>query len=266
MNVKKEVYRDPKYLDPTYGSGCFRRHIRISAVVSGEVRGALEDDCHAFEVCLRHDGHQVTDVQARWLRYPTTTCPGSLEVVTSMVGCPLSDDLLVIKRYTSAATQCTHLHDMMCLLVVHAYLSLSGDETVTEYQVAVSDPDPQTQQQRLILKVNQDVVFDWLIRDWRLVTPQAFAGLPIMKGFMGWVTKRLPEQLVHAFILQMGYFVSTSRRLNFPLMVGMQVQDAGHPINACYASLPERAVDSFKVDHKRNFKDCPEQLLRFVDF
>lgn len=138
MNIKREVYLDPQYRDPTFGSSCFRRHLRILCGADGVVRGVLEDDCHGFEVNLRHDGQQVTDIEARWQRYPTTTCPGSAGVINSMVGCPLSNDLMAVKRYTAAGQQCTHLHDLAALLVIHAFEAEPNQESLVEYQVEVS--------------------------------------------------------------------------------------------------------------------------------
>ena len=42
-------------LNPEYGEGCFRRHIRLRASES-EVLAELEDHHHAFRLTLQHDG------------------------------------------------------------------------------------------------------------------------------------------------------------------------------------------------------------------
>lgn len=255
-----------EYKDTTYGNASFRRHIKITCA-EGSVSGALEDDCHAFSVHLQHDGTAVTGVDAQWQRYPTTTCPGSIEVIPAMVGCPLVDDLLVVKRFTESLEQCTHMHDLTALMVMQASIYARGDcPADVLYESQVLDPDPVSGVQELTLFENGRQVLHWVMKDKALIEPASFRGVTPMKGFIAWAADRLQQPvLLHGFILQMAYFVSRSRPFNFDKLIGVQAQLAGHPANACYASREERMSESFKVDHKRHFHDCPEQMLRFVE-
>lgn len=254
------------YRDASYGAGSFRRHIRISCH-EGEVIGVLEDDCHAFSVVLKHDAKAVTEVSAHWDRYPTTTCPGSIDVICHMVGCPLSDDLVAIKRFTAALEQCTHIHDLTAVMLIQAYFYARGVAPAdVTYEAQVIDPDPATGLQQLQLHENGSPVLQWTMQDRTVIEPELFRGTTPMQGFIVWAVRRLQQPvLLRSFILQMAYFVSRSRPYNFQQMVGMQAQQAGHPANACYASREERMPHSFKLEHKRHFHDCPEQMLRFVD-
>lgn len=256
-----------EYLDPTFGSSSFRRHIKMECSDT-LVRGAVEDDCHAFSVEMQHDGKVVTAVSARWERYPTTTCPGSIEVIKQMVGCPLSDDLVEVKRFTPSLEQCTHIHDLCALMIIHSYRCLHGRVPASIlYESQVTDPDPDTGIQSVTLSENGDEVLLWKMKDRTLIEPERFDGATPMRGFTVWAVRNLDkETLLRSFILQMACFVSTSRIINFKNMVGIQAQQAGHPANACYASREQRMPESFKVEHKRHFHDCPEQMLRFVDF
>src|SRR6185369_986263 len=73
-----------------FPEGAYRRRIRLVTTGLGEVEGGLEDDFHHFEVTIRCDDEQVTDVEGRARRWPWTTCPDAAVPLRQLEGMPLS--------------------------------------------------------------------------------------------------------------------------------------------------------------------------------
>ena len=76
----------------------------------------LGDDFHHFAVAIAHDGARVTAIEGEPRRIPWTTCPGALVPLQAMKGAPLGDPILNLTRHAPAKAQCTHLHDLTCLM------------------------------------------------------------------------------------------------------------------------------------------------------
>ena len=98
---------------PDYGSGVYRRRIRIEQVEKhgrgGVVVGELEDDFHHFRARVTHDGQTVTAVEGQGLRIPWTTCAGATEPLTSLIGI----------RYTGHLAQSTSRHQRWLMFYRH---------------------------------------------------------------------------------------------------------------------------------------------------
>jgi len=70
----------PYPLNPNYGAGIFRRRIALTRNDS-HIDVRLEDCNHAFQLKLFHNDGHVTDIQARAIRHPLSTCPGAADGV-----------------------------------------------------------------------------------------------------------------------------------------------------------------------------------------
>lgn len=247
-------------LNPDYGRGQYIRSLIITTPEPHRVRLAMEDTEHAFQIGFTHDGRQVTDVDARWERHPMSGCAGAAGALREMVGCPLSGDLYAISRYADKLHQCSHLFDMLCLGIVHAWHQRDD----RRYDVVI--PDAPSGLLDLTLKLNGAVVLELAVKDYQhIVKPEKYGGISWNRGFSRWAKDNLSEtEFEYAFIAQRGLFVGMARRRDFSNTVGKPATLSGPPAGACFMSQPERRAASYRVGSARNLADSTEEdLLRF---
>ena len=245
-----------------YGTGCYRRRI-VLAAGKGEVRGELGDDFHHFGVRLVHDGREVTQLEGEDVRVPWTTCPGAVEPLRRMRGAPLTRSVLEAFRYTAPREQCTHLHDLACLAVVHAARVVAGGAPRRRYDVTLPD------------RVKGGAVAD-LERDGTRVLRWVLQGQQITHSEpAGWGDLRLGGKDFHrrlrdardadlvegAWLFQRAIFVGIGRRHDFEAM-----PDAGvfAPVvgAACHSFAPERVAQAHRVRGSvRDFSASPDGIL-----
>lgn len=246
--------------NPHYGAGQYIRSLLITAPEPHRIRLAMEDTEHTFQLGFSHDGRQVTSVDAYWERHPMSGCAGAAAALSAMEGCPLSGDLLAIARHSDKRLQCSHLFDMLCLGISHAWHQ-RGD---CRYDVII--PDAPKGLLNVTLKVNGDVVLQLAVKDFlHIVQPESFGGISWQRGFSRWATENLSErEFEYAFFAQRGLFVALARRRDFSDTLGKPAAISGPPAGACFMSQTERRPTSYRVGLARDLAEATEEdLLQF---
>jgi len=246
-------------LDPRYGSGCYRREIRLLMHGASRVEAALEDDAHAFAVSLTHDGSHVTDIEARAVRYPLTTCNGATLALRSVIGAPLSQSIIDLKKHADARSNCTHLFDLAALAMAHAFRG----EKECIYRMEVSDAVEGRQQATLDRGAGR--VMTWSLLHGSIVDPERFAGQKVLGGFTRWATVTLAgEELEFALMLQRAFFVAMSRMYDMSAASHGPASEDPMPSGVCFSYSPGVAEKAWRLkDSRRDFTDTPDALLRW---
>jgi hypothetical protein len=113
----------------------FKRAVRLESR-KGEVEAEIEDDFHHFGVLLRHDGAEVTDVEAWAERFPWATCGGAAIAAKGFVGALLRPDPTWLYRHADAHLHCTHIFELTALALAQA----AAGPGVRLYEAEVTDP------------------------------------------------------------------------------------------------------------------------------
>lgn len=251
----------PDYpLNPGYGSGLYRRRIRLVSR-EREVCGELEDDCHGFRVVLRHDGRVVTAVTGDALRVPLSSCPGALAPLQALVGVALDASPQAILAQARPRNNCTHWYDLSLLALAHATRS----ERVRVYDVEVVDQAADGSAARAEVFLNGRSVHRWLLDRTTLVEPPEYAGRPALSGFSAWAYAAFDgEAREAAFVLSKGVFVACSRLFDMSDIGGQPALQHTNMLGACYSYSPGVVETSFRNhDTVRDFSAVPEDLLTF---
>jgi hypothetical protein len=246
-------------LSPDYGKGCYRRAILLRNAAPTRVEAALEDDPHAFALTLGHDGERVTSLSASAHRYPLTTCSGATGALQSVVGAPLRDALLGLKRHADPRSNCTHLFDLAALAIEHVFRA----ERERLYRIEIPDAiDGRTEAR---LDRDHGRVLTWSVRHGVITAPERFAGQRVLGGFTRWATAELAgEELEFALVLARGYFVALSRLYDMDAASLGPASDDPMPSGVCYSYSPGQAEHAYRVvGSRRDFTDSPEQLLHW---
>ena len=243
------------HMRTAYGDGAFVRSLIICSPVPGRVSLAMEDVGHAFQIDFTHEDGKVTSVKAAWNRRPFDGCGGAATALEAMVGCPLSDNLFAIARYTDPKQQCTHMYDMFCLAATHAY------ERRTDYRYDVVVPDSIDGPVVATLTRNgeKQLEFEMNGEDYvTIVQPEACRGLSILRGFMPWVKANVPvNQHELYFLMQKALFVSRIQKFDLTPLLGKSAELSGPPSGSCYASQSERYQTAVRVNVSRRFSREP---------
>jgi hypothetical protein len=240
--------------------GFFRRRILLLQE-QHRVVAALEDDFHAFAVVISHDGDKVTDVNARAIRYPLTTCAGAVEPLRGFRGMRLSPDSRAVGAVADARMNCTHLFDLTGLAIAHA----CREQLRREYDISIADSS--TSVMDASLKVDGREQLGFLIRDGVIEAPSPFAGQRIGQGFSAWVQRNVedPERREAALVLQRGCFVAGGRRHREQIARAAGGWSAIRP-GACYSHQPERLTQAVRIaDSFRDFSRDEWRLLSFLE-
>lgn len=240
----------------SYGSGVFRRRIRLIAAADS-VRTALEDGTHSMRLVLRHDGTRIAGFDPEFLRIPVDTCPGAIEPLRKLIGTPLATPLRAVLAAHDPRLQCTHLHDLALLAMAHA--SRRGTR---QYDIEVPDEHPGAVWSRVLRDGSE--VHRWQTFHGRILAPEPFAGLPMLRGFAAWASERFAadaDALEAALILHKGYLVSSSRRYDMSSKIGQPVQQFTLMHGACYTYSPEIVGRGIWLSRVRDFTHCADDLL-----
>ena len=244
----------------SHESNVFVRSLAIVSPEQGRVALAMEDTAHAFQVSFSFEHDRITGVQAAWERHPLSSCGGAADALQQMVGLRLADSLFDVTRQADRRLQCTHMYDMLCLAVLHAY---HGRED-RRYDVLVVDSAPGIV--AATLKCNGRTMLELALEDHhRIVQPERWQGVSVREGFMPWVKQNIPpgDQEYH-FIMQKALFVARGRKLNVGLTPGMLSMQSGMAAGTCFGSQPERYADSVKLGTSRRFtKETAGDVIRF---
>lgn len=240
-----------------YGAGIYRRRITIKTK-DQQVNVEMEDDPHGFKLQLNHDKQKITDIQVETLRYPYDTCPGATDKVRSLIGNSLSA-VKNLSAVAKAREHCTHQFDLLQLAIDYAH------ETGSTYQYDIAIPDEKDDQQRGTISDDNGIVHDWHISKNILVSPENLKNRPLMRGFYAWVAEEIPEDMRRAAeMLQRGFIVATSRRVDMEIFAEQPVNLEVMPIGACY-SLQLGTIEHAhrKKNVVRDFSNREEMLLQF---
>ena len=168
----------------------YRRRIRIVTVEPGVVVSDLQDDFHHFVITLRHDGEQVTSVDATSERWPWSTCPDAAVPLRKLAGMPLSRRFTAAGRFTDPKQNCTHQFDAACHAITHA----AGARAERVYDLEIPRRDPATGASHCRLWVDGEASLAWDV-SWEGITDPRppFDEAPWKGGFMRWADEHLPE-------------------------------------------------------------------------
>ena len=260
-SANQKVYEE--FRNPDYGKGCLRRHILVEAHDDMTVTAALEDDCHAFAIALKHDGEKITDINATWERHTTSTCPGALEQIKSLIGCPLSGNLLSHRRFTDPTQNCTHLFDASGVMITHAWRFTQSRKPIrTLYEITVTDAVEG--KSTITLNENGSEKLRWDMEQMIIQSPPRYKGQHPLKGMTSWAVNHLePQELEYAVMMQKAQFVTVARLYQMNELQGVLATESLHPPGVCYAVQPERVNDCRRVPTKKDFSDTPEEVLKF---
>lgn len=248
--------------NPSYGSGVFRRRIRLWKE-EGMLRGALEDCNHGFTVAIAHDGKIVTAVGGEPKRIPFNTCSGALAPLQRLVGCDLKLSTLALLTQAGTRANCTHWLDLAVLAIVHSQRA----EIVREYDIEVSDENAAGDPQQLRIWRNGVLVLDWLHKDGVIVSPGPMQGVTLFQGFSARAAQAFADadDLEAALVMQKGNFVAQARRFDLLKLVGQSASADDTMRGACFTYSAERSAGAYRLPGTlRDFTSTPEQLLKFV--
>lgn len=245
--------------NPDYGSGCFRRRIRLTGT-AGQVIAELEDSCHAFRATLCHDGKYITALNAETLRIPFNTCVGATHPIQALVGLAVGSDPKTVNESVNPFSNCTHLFDLSVLAIAHA----ARGETTRTYDVMVED-ERGAEPANAVAYLDDKEILRFKTREWELLGPPELRGKPLFRGFAAWANDYFQgDEREAAFVLQKGYFVSSARRIDSRKIEGSRATDHPHIPGACHTYSDAVIGQARRLpDTIRDFSNTPEQLLRF---
>lgn len=257
MNDPRSTVVGP--LNPRYGTGCFRRAIRLRQASATRVEAALEDDPHAFALAIEHDGERVTAITSEAHRFPLTTCRGATGALQSIVGAPLGRSLVDLKRHADPRSNCTHLFDLAALAIAHVFRA----ERERVYRIEI--PDAVEGRTEARLDRDSGRVLTWSLHEGVITAPERYAGQRVLGGFTSWATAHLGgEELEYAVVLARGFFVALSRIYDMEAGSPGPASDDPMPSGVCYSYSPGQAEHAYRVaGSRRDFSAAPEQLLRW---
>ena len=190
--------------DPDYGLGIYRRKVRIVEAVDAVI-GTIDDTHHAMWVRIEHRGGIVRAVAGGIERGPATSCGAASGGLSGLRGLPIdafSKDVLAL---LPPDRTCSHLNDL-----ARWSLARIGQGAAS---FLISIPDEINAPVWIEVQRGGTVLHRWLVRDHTIVGPEPLAGLPLLRGFHGWASRRFAgSSLDAATMLQRGVWVARGRR------------------------------------------------------
>lgn len=244
-------------LNENFGKGVFTRHLYLSRPYPSQLKAALKDDCHIFELTLHHDDDKIKSVKADWQVYPTTTCPGAANALMEVTDLPLMTDVQALREQLNVRHQCTHMSD----LFIYATLHLAHGRDKTHYHIEIPDPQSEDNETAIIIRVNGQIAWEGSAGSGCFASPPHLTGAPLRKGFLKWVTSNLDaKEIEYALMAQQAYFVSISRRYDQTNVAGLPSKYRGPGIDVCFAMQSERVEESYRlnIDNSRLITHPPD--------
>jgi len=255
--------------NPNYGTGVFRRRIRLErtmhSATAGQVHGALEDCNHGFQsTIVFHDGI-VTDIKPQFMRIPFTTCDGAWQPLRKLIGAPVASSPAELLAIAPPLSNCTHLHDLTMLGIAHTQRM----EAVVQYDVEVTDAKQDGVSHLRVWRTGDDgprvLMHHWQSKNYQLCAPAELNGKPLFMGFSRWANEAFSGIANEAaFVLQKGNLVSIGRMLDVDAMQGSRAVDENGSVSCFTYSPPNNAIATRIGKTVRDFTDCEEQLLKFI--
>jgi len=199
---------------PDYGSGVYRRRIRIELIEvrgqGGVVVGELEDDFHHFRAYVTHDGSKVTAIEGEGLRIPWTTCADAGDPLDALRGAPLLPSAADVARHADVRLQCTHLYDAAVLAVANA----ARGHARRVYDATI--PDRNDGRAGVTLACNGTSVLEWQMDGMQITEPAPYAGQGLLAGFVRWCNATLDVETAEAAqVLRRALFIGLGRQYDF---------------------------------------------------
>lgn len=192
-------------LNPDYGTGAFRRLLRFSHHAGG-VDGALDDNNHAMWMRLRHDAGTIVAIDGGFRRWPTTACPGAVDVLQELVGLPIAISRADLLANDRPRRHCTHLLDLTTFA-----LHFAAEREGTRMWDAVV-PDARDCVSTATIALDGNVIHRWKIRDHVTICAADGTEPSLLRGFTPWATARFAGlALDAALILRMTAFTARAR-------------------------------------------------------
>ena len=246
--------------NPAYGTGLYRRRVRVQHIDANYVLSEIEDDQHGFRVHLHHADGQIADIQAEALRIPMNTCAGAVLELKQIRGA-LSNRARVINDYANPRANCTHMFDLLGFAVSHSQRQAKQ----RQYDVTVYDEDKDGLQ-RVVGEIDGELVFDWTLKQNVIQNDGKYHGISTQKGFARWGEENMqPDEFELGLVIQRSLIVAVTRRILVPDLDGMPLLTDPMGKGVCYSySEPAINVAYRRGDNDRNFEHTPELLLKFV--
>lgn len=249
---------------PDYGSDVFVRSIIIATTRPGHVALALEDTGHAFRIDFAHDDKYITAIKAEWIRHPLTSCPGAVNQLQKLIGCPLSDDLFAIADFTLPRSHCTHMFDAMAVAIVHA----KQQREDCRYDIIVPDAGSIDRPVQASLDRNGTTVLTLELQDYSyIIAPAPYAGRGVFKGFLKWARNKFDSETVeHCYLMQKALIPAGGQSIDLESGFGEAAPLHGPPEGSCFGSDASRYKSAVTTDSLRRFKkESNIELLKFFD-
>jgi hypothetical protein len=244
--------------DPLAARGTYRRAITVEAIDATSATGALEDDFHHFVVRLRHDGAVVTALGSEAVRHPWTTCPGADARLGHLVGMPLDARSTTVADHDDPHAHCTHVFDLVGLVVAHAWRHARGGAARRRYDVVVPDRDADD---RTTMQLHRDgePLLRWDVDRDRILGPDPWTGVPLRGGFLRWAESTLDTELAEAVIVaRRATFISQGRE--HPYETGVVASEAGQRPGVCHSFQPAQITIARWTGRQRDFSTGPGPL------
>lgn len=250
-------------INPNYGQGVFHRKLRFSHGNDDKgqfVFAELEDCNHGFCIKLYHQDSLITAIEPEAKRIPLSTCAGAAEPLKALVGKSVQDSSKRLHETMNPQGNCTHWLDLSIWAMSYA---ASVDKSLKVYHIQI--PDELESGTACKLYLNDELLLDWIVKDWVIQSPEIYHGKPFYKGFASWANDiKKKEQREAAFILQKGYFVSRARLYDIEALAGEKADNHSMMIGACYSySAPRVHVAERTSGTVRDFTHNEAQLLDF---
>lgn len=201
------------------GVGVSRRMIALERRSPQRVTGWLEDDFHHFGITVDHDEDHIIDVATAARRTPWSTCFDAGAPMRALVGQRFVDRASDIGQLLDMRQQCTHLFDLMGLVLSFA----RRGEDARLYEVEIQDREiialrpgqaPHFGPGRAILRKDGKKVMEWGLGDNLLTAPAKWAGVNLGNGFRAWTETLDAEDGEYAHILRRALLVSAGRSVD----------------------------------------------------
>lgn len=240
--------------------GVFRRQIDLRAWDEQTAVGWLEDEHHHFGITLLHDGRRIREVRMAAPRYPWATCAEAGHPLQALIGKPLVRRCTEVGAMLDMRRQCTHLFDLVSLLVAHA---LSG-RTHRRYHGTVQalrddTPGAPPDWLRATLQRDGQDVMSWILHDDLIMAPEPYAGRRILHGFRQWLETRGEVEAEDAFVLRRVAFVSNGRKISIE---GTKVAAEMGQGPVCHTFQPEFQKIAWRMGNTtRRFDTSENEML-----
>ncbi|MBP8232158.1 MAG: DUF2889 domain-containing protein [Rhizorhabdus sp.] len=247
-------------VDPAFGTGIYRRRLRFAAW-SGGVAAQVSDTHHGYWLDLRHNRHQITAIEAAFLRAPTYACAGAAAGLEALVGVPLDEPAQDILTRLPAQANCTHLGDLALWAIAHIGRSAFWD---------IEIPDQSHHPVWITIAADGRQIHRWQILDHGITAPEHLSGRPLMRGFARWAHAAFDgDALLAATMLQRGIFVARGRQHIVDRLPLTPLADAAGMEGMCWAYSGDRLTSAHgTIGYVRDFTDTivmdepPEAIAR----